>query len=299
MIAPDAGGATPYFAYGSTWSIRIDGRYVLPTGAVYTFYSRDGTRLDDGVHALAATALPNIDSVGITLHDRPTERPRHQSADHRHDDGARAQRRLQPERRFGMTTWRRHQRDDAGFAMIVAVLVMMLLTILPVIMFTEAIQQLPLARHDQDHESALHAAEAGIEDYINHLNADDNYATFGNSPTDGNLAFSSWVAVPGPTATESFRYAVDTTSTLSNGIVYVSASGRSCNGSLPTCPNANKVVRTIKVGLRKTGFLDYLYLTDYEIIDPALSGESTSRCLFHSWEKNSTTGGAPISVAAV
>ncbi|MDP9074197.1 MAG: hypothetical protein M3N98_08490 [Actinomycetota bacterium] len=174
-------------------------------------------------------------------------------------------------------------------AMIVAVMVMLLLTLIPLLMFSQAIQQLPLARHDQDHESALHAAEAGVEDYVNHLNANNNYWSSGNAPNDGNPAFTGWVPVPGPTTTESFRYRVDTSTTLSNGIVYLTASGGSCSGFSSSCPNG-RVVRTIKVGLRKTGFLDYLYLTDYEIVDPALSGEPTSSCLFHAWEMNPSTG---------
>jgi hypothetical protein len=175
--------------------------------------------------------------------------------------------------------------------MIIAIMVLLLITLIPLVMLGEAVQQLPLTRHDQDHESALHAAEAGVEDYINHLNANNSYWTGGNAPSDHNQAFTSWVPVPGPTTTESFRYSVDTSTTLSNGIVYVTASGGSCSGSQPSCPNSSRVVRTIKVGLRKTGFLDYLYLTDYEIVDPALSGEPTSACLFHTWEKNPTTGG--------
>ena len=32
----------------------------------------------------------------------------------------------------------------------------------------------------------------------------------------------------------------------------------------------------MKVGLRRQGFLDYLWLTDYEITDPTLSGASAS-----------------------
>jgi hypothetical protein len=184
--------------------------------------------------------------------------------------------------------WPRQSPDEAGMAMIIAVLVILLLTLIPLTMFFEAVQQLPLARHDQDHESALHAAEAGVEDYINHLNANNNYWSLGNAPGDGNQAFTTWVPVPGPSTTESFRYSVDATTTLSKGVIYVTSSGRSCAGTSSTC--ANGVVRTVKVGLRKSGFLDYLYLTDYELQDPALSGDPAS-CLLHAWQKNTSTGG--------
>ena len=41
----------------------------------------------------------------------------------------------------------------------------------------------------------------------------------------------------------------------------------------------------MKVGIRRQGFLDYLWLTDYEIVDPALSGDPSS-CKFRAWQWN-------------
>jgi Tfp pilus assembly protein PilX len=174
------------------------------------------------------------------------------------------------------------QRDDAGVAMVITVSVMMLMTLIPLIVFNQSVQQLPLARHNQDHESALHAAEAGVDDYLNHLSNNGNYWTYTTTAAspDANAAFGGWVPVPGGNTNESFRYAVDTATTASTGIVYLTASGK-----------AGNVVRTVKVGMRKLGFLDYLYLTDYEVADPAISGDSTSQCLYHAWEKNTSTGG--------
>ena len=86
--------------------------------------------------------------------------------------------------------------------------------------------------------------------------------------------------MPGAATNESFRYTADNSATASTGTVLLTVSGK-----------ANKVVRTIKVSVRKLGFLDYLYLTDYELIDPVLAGSSTSRCPFHVWEYNRHTGG--------
>jgi hypothetical protein len=177
-------------------------------------------------------------------------------------------------------------RDEAGLAMIVVMTVVMLLTFIPLAIFTQAIQQLPLARHDQDHEAALHAAEAGVDDYLNRLNQNSNYWLYNatNAPPDGNQAFSTWVPVPGPNDNnESFRYTPDTTKTGVSGTIYLTASGKSRN-----------VLRTVKVGIRRQGFLDFLYLTDYEIVDPALSGDPGS-CVFRAWEKNaaSPTGYGP------
>ena len=45
------------------------------------------------------------------------------------------------------------------------------------------------------------------------------------------------------------------------------------------------MLRTVKVGIRRQGFLDFLYLTDYEIVDPALSGDP-STCQYRAWQWN-------------
>src|ERR1700712_5163088 len=92
----------------------------------------------------------------------------------------------------------RGPRNEAGIAMIIVITVVMLLTLIPLAIFTQAIQQLPLARHDQDHEAALHAAEAGVDDYLNRLNQNSNYWTYSATNPDpgGNAAFTSFVNVP-------------------------------------------------------------------------------------------------------
>jgi Tfp pilus assembly protein PilX len=172
-------------------------------------------------------------------------------------------------------------RDEAGVAMIVAIIVVMLLTLIPLTVYLQAQQQLPLSRHQQDHQAALAAAEAGVDDYLNRLAQNSNYWVYnaGNLPPDGNQAFTQWTDVPGPSNNnEEFRYAPDTTKTATTGIVYLTSTGRSRN-----------VMRTVKVGVRRQGFLDYLWFTDYELVDPSLSGHP-SRCIKHAWEYNTATG---------
>lgn len=173
--------------------------------------------------------------------------------------------------------------DESGLAMIVAITVVMLMTMIPLAIFTQGIQQLPLSRFGQDHEAALAAAEAGVDDYLNRLGQNQNYWNYSatNVPPDGNLAFVSWVPVAGPNNnSEYFRYSVDTSATASTGIVYLTSSGK-----------VRDRVRTVKVGLRRQGFLDYLWLTDYEINDPTLSGANSSQCRWRAWERNTAVGG--------
>src|SRR3954449_11060169 len=123
----------------------------------------------------------------------------------------------------------RASRDEAGLAMIVVMIVVLLLTFIPLAIFTQAVQQLPLARHDQDHEAALHAAEAGVDDYLNRLNQNSNYWLYSatNAAPDGNLAFTSFVPVPGPAENdETFRYTPDTTKTGISGTIHLTSTGK-------------------------------------------------------------------------
>jgi Tfp pilus assembly protein PilX len=173
----------------------------------------------------------------------------------------------------------RRPADEAGIAMVVVVMVVMLLTLIPITIFTQAVQQLPLARHNQDHESALHAAEAGVDDYLNRLNQNSNYWTYSatNPDPNGNGAFTGFVPVAGPGVNNlTFRYTPDISKTPVSGVIYLTSTGKSRN-----------VMRTVKVGLRRQGFLDFLYMTDYEIVDPALSGAPTS-CVRRAWQWNSS-----------
>src|SRR5581483_8424123 len=104
-----------------------------------------------------------------------------------------------------------------------------ILLMMPIALAQATVGQLPLARHDQDYTSALAAAEAGINDYVNRLNAYTNTNTsYWNesiantstdtpaSPPDGNKALEGWVAVSSikPTSlVEGYCYTVDMTGT--------------------------------------------------------------------------------------
>jgi hypothetical protein len=182
-----------------------------------------------------------------------------------------------------------HSHDESGIAMIIAITVVLLMTIIPLAIVQGAIAQLPLSRHDQDHESALAAAEAGVDDYMNRLAQNNNYWTYNaaNPPTPANPAFTGWVTVPGFNAnSECFRYRPDSTQTAVSGVVFLTSSGKRLTNPTGGCSSPG-VVRTVSLSLRRQGFLDYLWLTDYEITDPALNPTAdASACTFHAWEWN-------------
>lgn len=173
-------------------------------------------------------------------------------------------------------------RDDAGFAMLTVLLAMVILTLLGSALLANGLTALPLARHQQDFNAALGAAEAGIDDYIARLNQNYNYAT---SP-DSNGAFTAFVPVSAGSPS-SYTYAVDSSQLATSGGVTLSVTGRT-----------GKVTRTVRVGLRPYGFLDALSQTDYNLVDPALFplqgmdvAQTTAACKYHAWEAGPGPGG--------
>jgi hypothetical protein len=188
-------------------------------------------------------------------------------------------------------------RDDSGMALIT---VLGIGTMLTLIMFAAtgfAVNQLKQVRNDQDWGAALAAAQAGVDDYLAKLNADGTYWRYGDPsnaysagstmslPTGAsvNPAFTGWVAIPGRTIRASFRYEVNNAIFTSQGILKLRSSGK-----------VGKEVRTVEVQVRRRGFIDYLYFTDYDTKDPAAydtnvgdsytSTVAETKCHKHSYE---------------
>jgi hypothetical protein len=164
----------------------------------------------------------------------------------------------------------RIRRSDEGVALIVTLVALVAVLMLLSAVLSYAIGSQNLSRRDQDWNAALAAAEAGVDDYLYHLNQDGSYWQYGNStvptsdprygpaPPDGNPAFSTWVPVPGGPSGASFRYDRDITQIGVDGTVTLTSTGRVGN-----------VTRTVTASLRRRNFLDYLYFTEYETTDPA------------------------------
>ena len=187
-------------------------------------------------------------------------------------------------------------RDEEGVALITVLLVTFVLLILVASTMAYAVGSQPISRRDQDWNSALTAAEAGLDDYMYRLNQNDQYYLYGTTPPpasgtcgayptlstapDGNPAFSNWVAVPGSTTSATFRYSIDTSCLATQGAIVVWATGKS---GIST--------RTVQATFRRHAFIDYLYFTDYETKDPALytgspftAAEAQVSCALHYYE---------------
>ena len=175
---------------------------------------------------------------------------------------------------------------DEGMAIVLVLGTMTILTIFLLGTLAFAIQNAKPARNDQDAKTALAAAEAGMDEYISRLNADSTYWLRGNVDS-GNPAFSSGgQVIPGTSgAGAKFTYRllssaadVDTT-----GQIRLQVTGSSSAG-----PGNPVVSRTVTGTLKPSGFLDYVYLSDYEVIDPDLNGTSASCATYYYNSRSSS-----------
>jgi hypothetical protein len=172
----------------------------------------------------------------------------------------------------------RSKDDDRGVALVAVLGIGMVVLILAATMMGIATTGATKTSSDRDYANAMAAAYAGLADYQSRVNADNNYATkygdasqafssgdtFPNS-TGGNSAFTSWVAVPdsaGAGGGTFYRYAVDNSIYGQQGIVRVQVTGK-----------AGSTTRSLVANVKPDGFSSYLYWTDYESGDPAITGE--------------------------
>lgn len=156
---------------------------------------------------------------------------------------------------------RSRRRDERGFALIATMSAATVLTILAAATVSYGIGSQNIGRRDQDWNAALAAAEAGIDDYLFRLNENGNYWQYSstNLPAEGNGALTGWALVPGGNTTAEFTYTPDISTISSDGRVRLTSTGR-----------VGDTTRTVVASLRRRSFLDYLYFTDYETVDPAL-----------------------------
>lgn len=138
------------------------------------------------------------------------------------------------------------------------------------------------SRTDDDWNGAMAAAYAGLEDYKARLANDTTYVQYrnpaspfsaagtGNLPPTTNPALllggAKWAQVPGNPDQPSrafFRYEVDNSQYANSGVVRLRSTGM-----------VGSEVRSIVVNVKQTGFIDFLYFTDFEVKDPVQSKPS-------------------------
>ena len=166
--------------------------------------------------------------------------------------------------------------QERGFALVAVVMSIAVLSLFLLVALAYALNDMRPARRDQDAKSAEQAALAGVDEYISRLLANDNYWKLGNVDSS-NAAFSTAGQVIQGTGSDStaarYRY------TLLSSAADITAQGAirlRVVGMSGPANNTGTVTRTVTAELRRKGLLNFVYLSDVEATDPALSGLSSN-----------------------
>jgi len=177
-----------------------------------------------------------------------------------------------------LSPFQRRRSDEDGFAMVFVILSMVVVTLFVVTGLAYAVGSTKSSRRDQDYNAALGAAQAGVDDYISHLNRNDNYGRLSpfndcankalpgpKAPSPNTCGWNAstaagWqrVATAAVVGNPEFHYDVDASQLDSTGSINVRSTGR-----------ANGVVRSLEVAVSRGGSTQFLYYTDHEDGDPA------------------------------
>ena len=144
------------------------------------------------------------------------------------------------------------------------------LTLFATVFLASAMRAQTIAATVQYRAAAQDAANAGIEDYKYRVNRDAAYLRWGNTQSDCSGAVATipdgannamkgvQATVPGGATPGAYTYTVDLSRLCKNGTITVTATGYYLGKT-----------RQVAALLRRSGFLDYAYFSDYEVQDPA------------------------------
>lgn len=158
-------------------------------------------------------------------------------------------------------------RDDSGQALVLAVIIVLLVSIIvPVIASQLDAETTAIARSVQS-ESALAAAEAGVQEYRNYLDNVPNYYAFDYGNPNGDVALTGWKQVG--STDEWFHYVPDSrlavTTGGSAGQMLLEVTGRAGTAG-------DYSYRSLLVSYKLSGILTDSYYSEYELPDPNQPG---------------------------
>lgn len=173
-------------------------------------------------------------------------------------------------------------RDERGVAIPLVLGISLVIFVLIVSALSFSVSGLKVANRDADRAAALAAAYAGIDEYSSRLANDSRYQRYGNPDAPFTIATGStssvvlppsaeenpafgigetgtWATMAGTDGRAAFRYEVDNSGYSSTGVLRIRSTGKVGNET-----------QSIVADLKQSGFIDFLYFTDYEILDPSI-----------------------------
>jgi Tfp pilus assembly protein PilX len=192
--------------------------------------------------------------------------------------------------------------DERGFTMLLAVVVLAVTTLLIAGTYVAVLNDTGLSRNDLDQKRALAAAQAGIQAYNFQLNQNVNYwencSSVSNVTVSGSTSADAGsletytvtpvVASTAPSGTTQCSTVnpigtmiEGSTAATAAGTFRIQSTGYSCPTSSPAPTCAGGVHRTIVAQYRSPSFLNFVYYTDYEVLDPSATPGNPTGCAVH------------------
>ena len=174
-----------------------------------------------------------------------------------------------PGRHDSVRSFRSSRQDDGGYVLMTVIGAMLVLSLLVTLTLSQSLQATKTGRAEQDHNAALAAAEAGVDDYLSKLNSNPTYyasgANTGAATISGGGAYT-------------YRVLTSAAQTQASGLITLESTG-----------NVRGETRRVVVTLKKPSFLDYLYFTEYETVDPIATGNSAAACAVYRYAGRNTS----------
>lgn len=187
-------------------------------------------------------------------------------------------------------------RAEGGFTLIVTMGVLLVSSLLLTATFVAAEGDIQLTRKDNSAKKAYYAAQAGVNNYAFHLNRDVNYWTYCNNvaPATENKSLNQ----EGSTAnrakvlgTTDEEYAIqllpastapagDKKCDSINPVSTMIESGSNAGGTfrIESTGYSGAAKRTMVASFGHTSFLNFIYYTKYETLDPTFYSPPKSQC---------------------
>lgn len=157
-------------------------------------------------------------------------------------------------------------RSESGSALISVIGFALVFLLLAGVAFRVALSAQDQAVQFSQYNAALAAADAGLDDYLARLNRRPGYYATATATTPGdNPALNGWADVQ--SSSGEYHIDVDASKVNSTGAVTVRSTGRDGGAT-----------RTVETTFRPVGFLDFIYFTQYEILDPDAFSFIPSSC---------------------
>lgn len=191
--------------------------------------------------------------------------------------------------------------DQSGFAMVSVMILLMVGTLFALAAWSSSKADIGPSVRDRQQKEAYAAAESGINYYMFRLNQNNAYWTDCDQlppittsplvPSPVSLAGATtlrWRTVPGTNTSYAIELmpqngiAESATAWCTPGATAAASLLDSSSGTMQirSTGRSGPVRRTVVATLRRSGFLDYLYFTDYETQDPQVTGSQTNCAVY-------------------